>query len=175
MKKLAFIPLLILAMSCSSIKVAYDYDKQTDFSKFKTYAFSPETLTLPVDDINRGRIISAVETELAAKGFTKSETPDAIVDILIKGKQVQTATATNTGGGPWRYGYGGGFSSTYVSYDSYVEGTMFITLIDKSTEKIVWQGTGTKTIDESASAEKREANINYSVKQIMTNYPPVKK
>ena len=44
--------------------------------------------------------------------------------------------------------------------------------IDLSTEKIVWQGRGTKTIEPDISPEKREANINNAVKQIFTKYPP---
>ena len=177
MKKLLLIPVLFLFVACSSVKVACDYDKQADFTKYKTYSISEETMKMGVNQLNRDRIISAVENEMAAKGFTKAENGDIILDIRIKGEEVQTATAT-TSGGPYgygyygRWGYGGGFSTTTVNYDKYIEGTMFITMIDKATEKIVWQGTGTKTIDESASAKKREDNINYAVKQIFTNYPP---
>jgi hypothetical protein len=136
-------------------------------------------MKMPLNQLNRDRIISAVEAEMATKGFTKSESPDVILDIRIKGEEVQTATATTSGPGYgygyYRWGYGGGFSTTTVNYDKYVEGTMFITLVDRATEKIVWQGTGTKTVDENASAEKREENINYAVKQIFTNYPPTAK
>jgi hypothetical protein len=39
----------------------------------------------------------------------------------------------------------------------------------------MWQGRATKTIDEDASSEKREQNINYAVKQIFSKYPPAKK
>jgi hypothetical protein len=49
---------------------------------------------------------------------------------------------------------------------------MFITLVDKATEKIAWQGTGTKTLEDNASAEKKQQNIDYAVTQIFTNYPP---
>ena len=135
-------------------------------------------MKMGLNQLNRDRVISAVETEMAAKGFTKAEAGDVILDIRIKGEEVQTATATTSGSpygyGYGRWGYGGGFSTTTVNYDKYVEGTLFVTLVDKATEKIVWQGTGTKTVDENASAQKREENINYAVKQIFTNYPPKK-
>ena len=181
MKKLLLIPVLFAFVACSTVKVTYDYDKQADFSKYKTYAVSEETTKMVgVNQLNRDRMIAAVEAEMAVKGFTKADNADVILDIRVKGEEVQTATATSTGGGYGgygygRWGYGGGMSTTYVNYDSYVEGTLFVTLIDKATEKIVWQGTGTKTIDENASAKKREENINYAVKQIFTNYPPAVK
>jgi len=177
MKKFLFIPILLAFVACSTVKVAYDYDNQADFSKYKTYVISEETMKMEnVNQLNRDRIIAAVEAQMAAKGFSKAgNNADVILDVRVKGEEVQTATATSTGGygyGYGRWGYGGGMSTTHVSYDNYTEGTLFVTLIDKATEKIAWQGTGKKTIEENASTEKREKNIDYAVSQIFTNYPP---
>lgn len=176
MKKFLIIPVLFAFVACSTVKVAYDYDKQADFSKYKTYVISEETMKMAgVNQLNRDRIIAAVEAQMAAKGFTKAESADVILDVRIKGEEVQTATATTSGGygyGYGRWGYGGGFSTTQVNYDKYVEGTLFVTMVDKATEKIAWQGTGTKTLDENASPEKKQQNIDYAVQQIFMNYPP---
>jgi hypothetical protein len=176
MKNYLIISLLIAVTSCSSLKVTYDYDKQADFAKYKTYAFSEDTKNLKMNQLNRDRILNAIETQMAAKGFTKSDNPDALVDVHVRAEQKMDATATTTPtygyGGPWRYGYGGGFSTTQINYNEYVEGTLFVNLVDKASEKIVWQGRATKTIDEDASAEKREKNINTAVQQIFAKYPP---
>ena len=172
MKKYVLISLIIALMGCVTVRVNYDYDSQADFSKYKSYTFSDNTMKMPIDQLNRDRIIQATEKELAAKGFTKSADPDAIVDIHLKAEQIETATATSTGYGPWGWRYGGGFSTTQINYDKYTEGTIFITLVDKATEKIIWQGTGTKTIQEGATPQEREENINYAVQHIMVNYPP---
>jgi hypothetical protein len=176
MKKLFFLAcILVIAASCSSVKVSSDFDKTVGFASYKTYAFTPEALSIPLDDINRNRLLTAIETELAAKGFTKSENPDVLIDVAIKGEQKQTATATSTGGygyGYGRYGYGGGFSTTTINYDTYVDGTLFIDMVDASKKQLVWQGRGTKTIEPDASQKRREENINYAVKQIFLQYPP---
>lgn len=175
MKKPIYILAAVIMTSCSSVQIAYDYDKQVDFTKFKTYTFTEESKNMPIGQLNLERMLSAVETELAAKGFSQSENPDVLIDMHMTAKKRTEATAYNTGGyGYGRYGYGGGFSTTQVSYDEYTDGTLLINMVDKSTEKIVWQGRGTKTLDENASAAKRESNINYSVKQIFTKYPPKK-
>jgi hypothetical protein len=169
MKKLILpILILVLASACATIKVSSDFDKAASFSSYKTYAFTTEALNLNIEELNRKRILTATENELAAKGFTKSENPDVLVDVKITGEKKQTATATSTGG----YGYRWGGGTTYVNYDSYVEGTMFIEMIDAAKKEIVWQGRGVGTIDPNASAKKREENINYAVKQIFTQYPP---
>lgn len=177
MKKFLILILSISLFSCATMKINYDYDRELDFTEYKTYQLSEETLKIPIQQLNRERIIKAVENEMAAKGFTKSDNPDIVVDVRVVGKEVQTATATSSGYGGYGYrgyGYGGGFSTTHVSYDQYTEGTMMISFVNMSAEKIIWQGTGTKTLLENVSAEKRESNINYAVEQILNNYPPKK-
>jgi hypothetical protein len=177
MRKLTyFLVIMIVAASCSSVKISSDFDSSAGFASYKTYKFTDEAKTLPgINDLNRNRLINAVETELAAKGFTKDESnPDVLIDIQVKGEQKQTATATNSGGYGYgyRYGWGGGFSTTTINYDTYVDGTIFIDMIDTKKNQLVWQGRGTKTVDPDASQKKREDNINYAVKQIFTKYPP---
>jgi hypothetical protein len=178
MKNILFLAcLLVIAASCSSVRVSSDFDKTAGFASYKTYAYTDEVKDLQINDLNRNRLLNAIETELAAKGFTKVENnPDVLIDITIKGEQKQTATATNTGGYGYgygyRYGYGGGFSTTTINYDTYVDGTLFIDMIDASKKQLVWQGRGTKTIEPDASQKRREENINYAVKQIFMKYPP---
>jgi hypothetical protein len=176
MKKLfLLIFVLIIVASCASVKVSSDFDKGAKFPAYKTYAFTEEALNLNIEELNRKRIINAVENELSLKGFTKAEKPDVVIDIKITGEKKQTATATSTGGYygyGYRYGWGGGMGTTTINYDSYTEGTMFINMIDATKNEVVWQGRGVGTIDPEASAEKREKNINYAVKQIFTKYPP---
>lgn len=182
MKKVAFlIIILIVAASCSSIKVSSDFDKTAAFASYKTYSFTDEALTLPIDDLNKNRVLEAVNAELAAKGFTKQDAnPDVLINVNIKAEKKQTATATSTGG--YGYGYGAGYryggwggyggGSTYISYDTYTDGTLFIDMIDASKKQLVWQGRGTKTLDPDSSQDKREKNIAYAVKQIFMSYPP---
>ena len=178
--KRIFLPLFIVALftSCSSLKVSYDYDKSAPFATYKTYQFTSEALSLPIQEISRQRLITAIENELVLKGFTKSEKPDVLIDIKVKAKEMQTATANTSGGyygRGYRYGYGGGFSTTTINYDSYTEGTVFIDMIDAAKSQLVWQGRAVKTIDPDLSPEKREANINNGVKQVFYQYPPKSK
>lgn len=178
MKKLFYLSLLVLA-SCSSIKVTYDFDNSADFTKYKTYEFTDEAKNYPIQELDRQRVLSAIDNEMTAKGFTKSSSsPDVLLDLQVKLQQKQTATATNTGGyyGPYRYGWGPGYGgTTHINVENYVEGTLFVNMIDRSTEKLVWQGRGTKTLEDNPSPEKKQQNITYGVQQIFKSYPPKKK
>ncbi len=176
MKKILILLVLAGLFGCSSIKTAFDYDRQADFTKYKTYAFTEDDLAQTIGELNRDRIISAIENELNLKGFTKSENPDALINVFIKAQKKVDVTANTTGGyGARRYGYGGGYTTTSVDYNEYTEGTMLISLIDNGTQKIVWEGSGTKTLVESSSIEKREKSISSSVALILKNYPPLAK
>ena len=180
MKKIAILFItVILAASCSTVKVSSDFDKSGDFSAYKTYKFTNEALKLPsVNDINRNRILTAIETEMTAKGFTKTdENPDVLIDLQLKGEEKTQAYSTTSGsaigyGRGYRYGWGSGFSTTSINYETYVDGTLFVDMIDVNKNQLVWQGRGTKTLDPDANQQKREQTINDAVKQIFTKYPP---
>src|SRR6478609_10685857 len=90
--------LIIMAIavaSCSPITVSYDYDKTVDFKKYKTYAYTQEANQLPIGDLDRNRLMTAIDAELAARGLTKSDNPDALIDLTVKAKERTEATATN--------------------------------------------------------------------------------
>jgi len=58
--------------SCSpALKVTSDYDRTADFAKYKTYALAPESQNLPVNELNKRRLLGEIEAQMAAKGFTK--------------------------------------------------------------------------------------------------------
>lgn len=175
MKKFLFLFLIAGIVACSTVKTTVDYDSQADFAKYKTYSLLEDNLTEMVGQLNRNRIISALESELANKGFSKADEPDILVDVHIKSEQKVEATATTTGGGYGRWGGYGGYSTTQVNYDEYTVGSMFITMIDNASQNVVWQGVGNKTVDENASPEKRDENITYAIQQILANYPPAQK
>lgn len=179
MKKIfLFLTALGILGACSSVRVSSDFDREANFAAYKKYAFTKEALELPVGDLNRKRILQAVTNELEAKGFTASDQPDVWIDLNVKTEQKENATATTVSPYGTRYGYrwgmGVGFSTTNINIEQYVEGTLFVDMIDVSKKQLVWQGRGVGTIDPDADPEKKEQRINNAVKQIFTKYPPIK-
>lgn len=179
MKKIfLFLTALGILGACSSVRVSSDFDREANFAAYKKYAFTKEALELPVGDLNRKRILQAVTNELEAKGFTASDQPDVWIDLNVKTEQKENATATTVSPYGSRYGYrwgmGVGFSTTNINIEQYVEGTLFVDMIDVSKKQLVWQGRGVGTIDPDADPEKKEQRINNAVKQIFTKYPPIK-
>ena len=106
--KLLPLALLFLVASCSSVRVTTDYDTKADFSQYKTFAFYKKGIDkVDISDLDKRRILKAVEHELLAKGFTKSETPDVLVNIFTKSRQKVDVYNNNhfyMGWHPWYYG-----------------------------------------------------------------------
>jgi hypothetical protein len=165
-------PALILAQ-----KTSYDFDRTADFASFKTYAFKDGTpVGQPLID---ARIVTAIETELAAKGFTKNESsPDLFVVYHVafdKEKDISTYSSGYAGGyGPYGWGWGGGWGGgmTTTQVRDIVVGTLVIDMADAKKGQIAWRGMGVKEVQTQAKPEKRDKSINNAVKKIFKNYPP---
>ena len=164
---------MIVSLGYGQVRVSMDYDKETDFSKFKNYNFTEGALQLPVNDLNQRRLITAINNELSRKGLTKSDSPDMLVDIKVSAEKKQSATATTDWyGAGYRYRWGGGFTTTSINVNDYTEGTIFIDFIDNDSNKLVWQGRGVGTLSPNLKAEKREKRIDKAINKIFKKYPP---
>jgi len=171
--------LLIVLSSCSSVRVATDYDKEANFENYKTFAFfKPGIDKAEINDLDKRRILRAIESELMAKGYTKSENPDMLVSIFTKSNQRVDIYNNAWGSGAWGWGgYGGwgwrsGWNNNQVSTTT--EGVLYIDLIDANKKELIWQGSGTGNL-ETRSVEKKEARINEFVSQMLAQFPPEKK
>jgi len=174
MKAFKFLPVLLLFVftSCSTVRVVTDYDKEVNFNQYTSFAFyKPGIDKAKISDLDKKRILRAIESELVAKGMTKSETPDLLISIFTKERERVDVYNNNFGYGwgwhPWYYGhYYGGSSVSRTS-----EGTLFIDLIDANTNNLVWQGMGNADLA-TQNMEKKEARIREIVKEILAKYPP---
>ena len=168
--KLFPLVLLFLVASCSSVKVTSDYDTTTDFTKYKTFAFYKKGIDkVDISDLDKRRILKAVESEMLALGFSKSENPDLLVNIFTKSRQKVDIYNNNIyyGWHPWYYGPNFG---THISM--HTEGTLFIDLIDANKKELAWQGIGSGALNTSGNVNKKEERIKDFVAQIMAKYPP---
>jgi len=169
---LVLAPALVFAQ-----KVSYDYDKTANFAGFKTYALKDGTkVGQPLID---DRIVSAIDSELAAKGLTKSDSnPDVYVVYHVafdKQKDISTYSSGYGGGyGAYGWGWGGGWGggTTTTQVRDILVGTLVIDVADAKKNQLAWRGMGVKEVNTQAKPEKRDKSINEAVKKIFKNYPP---
>jgi Domain of unknown function (DUF4136) len=175
--RVPFILLMVLVSCEPALKVSSDYDRDASFSKYKTYTYTSEALKLGITDLDRRRILTAIDKEMTAKGFTKQdEGSDVLVDIKAVFQERKEATANTMGPGGYGAGYnyrwGGGFTTTSISVNTYVDGTLIIDIIDANKKQLVWQGRGMRTLDPKSSSDQKEQRIAAAVAAIFKKYPP---
>ncbi len=196
MKKIKIVLLPFLALvflsSCSSVRVVADYDREADFNDYKTYAFYKTGIDrAQISDLDKKRILKAIETEMANRGFTKSQNPDVLVSIFTKEREQVDIYNNNFGWGwggfgwggwgwggfggwgwnPWIWGPGwGGAWGPNVS--TRTEGSLYIDLIDANDKELVWQGRGVGTLNNIKNIDKKEERIRKFVSEILSEYPP---
>lgn len=176
MKALKLVSLFItlLLVSCSSVRVNTDYDKNVDFSSYKTYAFYKTGIDkVEISDLDKKRILRSIDEEMTAKGFTKSEAPDILININTKAEKNINVNQFYAG-----YGYGWGFGwNPYwggnYSVNTNTEGTLIIDLIDAKKKELIWQGEGVGYLTQNTN--KKDENIKDFVTKILAQYPPIKK
>lgn len=174
--------LLLAFGNAFSQDVRYNFDKDTDFSRFKTYKWVSLKDAAKVNDIVDKDIKAAIDKELTAKGLTKVDTDNADLYVGYQaavGQEKQfTSYGTDWGYGPgwYRGGWYGPTSTTTTGQTSTIYvGQLAIDMYDSANHHLVWRGVASKTIDPKAKPDKQQENIQKAVNKLLKKYPPTKK
>ena len=132
MKNFTILILITLVLSsCSSLKVTYDYDKNADFTKYKSYSMLPwnPELSKIINDLDKARFQNAIKEEMNARGLEYKESGGDIgVSLYLVFEQKTSVTAYNNyygGYGGYRYGgwgWGMGYGTTTYQESDYLVG-----------------------------------------------------
>ena len=160
---------LFVVTSAMAQTVRTNYMPGTNFSKYKTYKWVEIKGASYPNQIMDQEIKQAVDSQLASKGLTKTDSDQA---NLYVGYQISVDKEKEWNaygmGGAWRLG--GGMAEATSSTINI--GTLVLDLYDVSEKKLVWTGRATKTIDPSKNQEKNEQRLNKAVAKLLKNYPP---
>jgi hypothetical protein len=173
------ISLLIFSISCSGIKVQFDYDRQEDFSQFRTYNFIPlpETLSAEINPMVIRRIEEAIALALGDKGFQRTNTkPDFLIAIHLESKDKFDMQNWGYTYAPYDlYWRGSGYWGTGgISVHQYQQGTLIIDVVKAADKELVWRGVGTKALSPNPTPKTMDRSVNQVVSKILANFPPRK-
>jgi len=185
MKRLLTVSVVLVLLGASAAlaqDVRYNFDKETDFSKFKTYKWVPIKDAAKVSDLVDKQIRDAIDAELTTKGLTKVDGDDANLFVGYQpavGEEKQfNSYSTGWGYGPgWGGGWYGGMGSTSTTgtTSTIYKGQLALDMYDSAKHDLVWRGVVSKTIDPKAKPEKQQKNLAKAVTKLLKNYPPVVK
>ena len=163
---------LLLASAASAQQVKTDYDRNANFSQYKTYSWEKVQTQ---DPLWVARIKEAVNASLTAKGLTPvaSGGDVAIVAIETTQKQQTLNTFYDGFGGGWRWRGMGGFGDATTTTENYKVGTLVVDLFDAHTKTIIWRGSSSDTL--SDKSDKNIKNLDKGVQKMFDHFPPGEK
>ncbi len=164
---------LVVALLACSVTQAQDVTSNsmpgTDFTKYHTYKWVTVEGASHPNQIVDAQIKASIDSQLGAKGLTKtnSDKADLYIDYQVSVTQQKQWNAYGTGMG-FRFG-GGMATATSSTIDI---GTLVLDMYDPSSKQLVWSGRATKTIDPNNSQEKKQKNLDKAMQKLLKNYPP---
>lgn len=186
MNNMGFVLALMLITNLSFAQVKSDYDKEVDFTQYKSYTFAgwQDDSDKILNDFDKKRILDALKSEFSNRGMELVKADgdaDAVITLFIVVNQKTSTTAyTDFNGGMgyrgrWGWGMGAGMASATTTYseNDYTEGTLVIDMYDTDGKHLLWQGVITSTVQEKP--EKREKTIPKKMAKLMKSYPVKKK
>jgi hypothetical protein len=175
---LVLAPLVLLA-ACSTITTKRDFDRNANFSSYKTFAWAPLPNTqAPAPAVDQA-IRASVEKGLTARGYAKATgpTPDFYVVYHVTSvQQTDVRHYTDWGfGTAYRTGYGyytgwPGNPATYAMLDQYRVGALVLDFIEVRRQQLVWRGVASSVIGDKA--EGNAAKADQAVQQLLSKFPP---
>ena len=147
------------------MKVSTDYDRAANFSSFKTYSWRAGT-PLP-NPLNAERLVSAIDANLKAKGFTKVDSGGVVTVTYQASAFYSVDVQSFQSGGPYSC-WGGCTTSTTVT--PVTIGTVIVDIVDTKANKMLWRGSATDTV--SGDPKENEGKIQEGVHRMFEKFPP---
>lgn len=171
MKKMGPLMFLMLLTACSAVRVNYDYDKETDFSDYRSYNYYPE-LETGLSQLDTKRLLRAVDSILQSKGLIIAEEPDFYINILSQSFRTANNNAVGVGVGGTGGNVGGGISVGIPIGGSGLEREIIFDFVDPRKDALFWQAVSTSDLSDNAAPRTRERKLKEIASKVLAKYPP---
>lgn len=174
--------LFVLAACSTGLAVRSDEDPNADFSRYKTWNFFDE---LGIEGGYNSPVFgehfrSAITREMSARGYRQSANPDLYINVTFRADdkvKMKSHTAPYMSGayyhrpGSRYYGSSMGVGvGTVTMPTEVIEASVFIDLVDNSTDRLVWQGVAVTEATDKTAQRLRDA-VYTAVDRVFTLYP----
>lgn len=186
---------LILYTGCGVYNNIYtDYDRSTDFSEYKTFAWLPEqdSSNTPYNNqIIRNNTINYFSHCMGERGMKSNvDTPDVLLQLVVKSIKKETTVTSPIyynypsyyHSNPYYYPfpnyyyYSSPYYYNYYNYSQrqitrkieYTQSTITLNVIDRKEKKLVWMGQAEGDLYDPSYIE---YNLHPAVYDILSDYP----
>ena len=174
MKTLKTLLLTFLFTACAPIYVTHDFEKGTDFSKYKSYNYYQDIET-GLSELDNKRLFYVLDNQLELQGFSRSETPDFHINIHSQEFQEQQRSTVGVGVGGSGRSIGGGVSVGIPIGQANVTRQIVFEFVDENGIGLFWQAESESSYNPNSTPEKRESHLKALVEKVFKKYPPKSK
>lgn len=158
-------------VACSSVRVNYDYDKGTDFSKYSTYNYFMDMET-GLSQLDEKRLFHVLDSTLQTKGLLLAEEPDLLINIISQENRDTNQNAVGIGLGGTNRTIGGGVSVGIPIGGSQLQRIIQFDLVDNEKNALIWQAISKSAFRPKATPEVREEQLKKVVDEVFSSFPP---
>ena len=156
----ATLGLFLLPIVLTSAGVNVAWKRGTDFDSYETYAWIEGAHA--VNKLSHQRIVSAVENELAIKGWWRDDQePDLYLSYYASTKDAVTIDS------PYRTDW---YDDATITLRRIHEGTVALDMIDADENELFWLGSVTEALNDNA--RRNDSEINDTVRKLLDGFPP---
>jgi hypothetical protein len=179
MNKYFFLAYLLLALGVGRVAAqnpTFGFDRDADFSKYKTYKWVSVESAQYLDELTAGQLIGTLNVALAKKGLTKS--PADKVDLYI-GYQIASGDLKHLNhldtGTEYRPPAEASSETPGDAATIVHSGPLVVYMFDSANKRLVWWGVLLNAIDAGAAPEKKQKHLDSAIEKLLRDYPPQKK
>lgn len=174
---IAIVAVAAALTGCSSMEIQSDFDRDADFSGYRTWNWVPEkappTGDRRVDDPKvRESLEEIIEAKFLERGYERNtKSPDFYVNYFAALRDELNPTRIDN-----YYEYTAYtvfvpyWMSTYTTV--WETGTMFLDVLDPTTKKLVWRGFAEIEINPQAGPRENVPKIEKAVGKMLKRFPP---
>jgi Domain of unknown function (DUF4136) len=145
--------------------VKYNFMPGTNFSKYHTYKWVSIQENVHPSQIVDQEIKQAIDAQLSAKGFIKTDDDKADMYLGYQCSVDQERQWNGYGGG--RFGGMGSVTSSTIQ-----NGTLAVDFYDPADKQLIWRGQATKTLNPGGNQQKNMQKLNKAMAKLLKNFPP---
>jgi len=172
-----------LSITCGyAQKVKVGYDKNADFSKYKSYS-----LQMPSVESNRpllySSVVGSIKNEIESKGMAYREAGGDLTAVVTGGMDYGMSSASGMTADscknckPPLYDardWQGYMEMPGPSGKPALKGSLEVTFVDRASNKAVWEGVVVQKLNEEKKEESLQ-KIGEAIKKLFADFPPKSK
>jgi hypothetical protein len=161
----------LMLLACGAARaqdVKYNFMPGTDFSKYHTYKWVTIPEQVHPNQIMDQEIRQAIDSQLASKGFTKTDSDKADLYVGYQCSIDQEKQWNGFGMGGFRMGGMASATSSTIQ-----NGMLVFDAYDPASKQLVWTGRAAQTLNPSGNQEKDMQKLNKAMAKLLKNFPPI--